>query len=249
MTNSAINNLFGRKILVASQNPQTRDLLATAFRKFLCNVIETNSKAGVAEALETYPDVEVVIYDTVATISDAIELLQKVSTDAVVRVPLFLITNRTDESLDEVFYHGVEGVFNEPLHFDELVKGVAFSYGLFLNSPNRLYYRQRVRMTKASYSLASSPVPLSRTNGNVTNISSGGMFISSNDSLPAANQIVEFRLESQGGEVIEVSGRAVVRWLRPFREYGRPPGFGIEFTELTELDRETIEKLWRTNVL
>jgi len=234
---SILSNLFGRTVLVCSHDRETRDLISGAFQSFRCKVILANDDEAAARQIQTNDEIDFALYDVGGPIEKGIAFLQRIPPAALERVPFFFVTDRADEPLEEAFINGAEGVFNKPLHFDELVKGVAFTYGIIQQNAHRQFRRQRIRNARARVTAARGQNPLS---GFVTNISAGGMFISSWSILPPANQVVDFKIEFGDDETIEVTGQAIVRWLRPFREFGRPPGVGLEFTSL---DEETLEKL------
>lgn len=232
---SILSNLFGRTVLVCSYDREIRDLISGAFQSFRCKVILASDDESALRQIDSHPNIDFALYEVGGPIERGIAFLQRITPSRLESVPVFFVTDRNDEPLEAAFFNGVEGVFNKPLHFDELVKGVAFTYGVIQQDANRQFRRQRIHNARAQVSTGANPL-----SGFVTNISPGGMFISSSSVLPPANQVVDFKIEFGDDERIEVSGRAIVRWLRPFREFGRPPGFGLEFTSL---DEETVEKL------
>ena len=76
-----------------------------------------------------------------------------------------------------------------------------------------------------------------------TNISSGGMFITSRKPKPVGTEIrFELRLADESPLI---GGTGVVRWIRDFDPDNpkRPHGMGIEFRDLGADSREMIDKL------
>jgi Tfp pilus assembly protein PilZ len=69
------------------------------------------------------------------------------------------------------------------------------------------------------------------------------MFISSMSELPKEGDVIKYKLMYRADEFIEISGAAVVKWLRPGLELGRPPGFGVQFDNPSESAKELIQRL------
>lgn len=240
MAKMVLGHLFGRSVLIVAQDAKTRESLAGAFQSFRCNVLLAADEANAISLLETNPQIEIIIVEVNSPIARGFPLLDKIRSLDVERPPIFFVSDKKDEDFDEAFFHGVEAVFLKPIHFDEVVKGVAFSYGMLMDNANRQHRRRRLRRARAQFSVESGEAP---STGYVTNISLGGMFISSMALLPSSNQVVTFKVQYEDEKVYEVTGRAVVRWLRPMSEYGRPPGFGVEFMNLDAESTETIRIL------
>lgn len=240
MAKMLLGNLFGRTVLIMAQDPKTRELLAGAFQSFRCNVLLGSDEAHALSLIETNPQIEVVIAEVNSPVSNGFNFLDRIRSLDSESPPIFFVSDQRDEHYEAAFFQGAEAIFLKPIHFDELVKGVAFSYGMLMDRSDRQHRRRRVRRAKVQYSLDGTEAP---STGYVTNISIGGMFISSMAKLPAANQVISFRLFFDQENPINIEGRAVVRWLRPIAEYGRPPGYGVEFMNLSPESTELIKTL------
>lgn len=72
------------------------------------------------------------------------------------------------------------------------------------------------------------------------NVSSGGLFVASEQPLPpGATLVVRFTLP--GWEVHPIEAQAIVRWVRP-ADGAVEPGMGLEFTGLSATARMMIEE-------
>ena len=236
-----LKSLFGKTVLIVCNNAETREMIAGAFQNFNCKVLLAGKEYEAVTLIHTNPTIEVVIVEVDTPISQGFEFLEKIRSLDVERPPVFFVSNQRDSHFDEAFFLGVEAIFLKPIHFDELVKGVAFSHELLMEQHSgRVHRRRRIRRAKAVFTNESTGMA---SHGYVTNISIGGMFICSMYSLPAANQVIDFKLQYDGEQMVELSGRAAVRWLRPIAHYGRPPGFGVEFKDLDETAKKIVSDL------
>lgn len=235
--------LFGKTIIVANSNPETRESIAGALQNFNCKVLLAANSAEAVKLVHTNPQIEVVIIEVPNPISNAFEFMDQIRSEQDDRPPVFFVTEKRDQHFDQAFFEGVEGIFIKPIHFDELVKGVAFSHNMVMDkATGRMHNRRRLRRARVVFTNETNGIA---AQGYVTNISSGGLFICSLATLPALEQKLKFkfRYDENRDEPLEFSGRAVVRWLRPFSDLGRPTGFGVEFLELENGGREIVDRL------
>lgn len=240
MGKMVLGNLFGRTVLIVAHDGATREMLAGAFQSFRCNVLLGSDVSHALTLISTNPQIEVVIYEIESPISNGFSFVEEIRSLDMDGPPVFFVSDKKDEHFDNAFFHGVEAIFLKPILFDELVKGVAFSYGMLVDRSDRQFRRRRLRRSKVQFSLDGNDSP---STGYVTNISLGGMFVSSMAKLPAASQVISFHVVNESNLNLEVTGRAIVRWLRPMSEYGRPPGFGVEFLNLSPESIDAIKKL------
>ena len=82
--------------------------------------------------------------------------------------------------------------------------------------------------------------PQTRGLGRAREISEGGLFLSTEQPLPVGTPL-RFRLIGDRGETVDVEGAVV--WVRRAGSDERPPGMGIEFSNLDESQREAVANL------
>jgi len=82
--------------------------------------------------------------------------------------------------------------------------------------------------------------PASGALGPVREISEGGVFLVTERPLPVGTPL-NFRLVGDRGETVEVEGAVV--WVRRPGSDERPPGMGVEFSNLDESQREAVAYL------
>lgn len=240
MPKQILSALFERTVLIIERLPEVREMIAGAFQNFRCKVLLASSHSEAFNLIETQPRIDFVIADVGNPISNGFPFLEKLRTLDNQRPPVFFIADKRDADFDEAFFLGADAIFLQPIHFDELVKGVAFSYDLLVDHSDRKHKRRRVRRSRIQFS--NRATGLSGT-GYVMNLSAGGMYVSAMYNHPTANQTIDFKLIHESEPPIELSGQATIKWLRPIAEYGRPPGFGAEFNNLTPAAQAELQKI------
>lgn len=233
MEKSSIQTLVGSKLLIVAPAGETRAQLAGAFRGIGCHALVVGDETQAIRTLQSNLKIDGILLEVEPPISCSFQFVRYVRSHVTEAPPVFLVTDRIDPHFDNAFFEGVEAIFVKPLMPDEVLRGVAYSSDTLLAQPIRNHRRKRIRRARVSYSVDSKNVL-----GYATNIGSGGMFIGSMDRLPSANQKIKFVLLSENSKAAEVCGVAIVKWLRPKIEHGRPRGFGVEFTEL---DQDTVK--------
>lgn len=223
MTVTGIEPLFNTLMIVASGN-ESRQLLAQKCQEFGCKVLIAENINHAIEIAQTEPSIDVVLYEVAAgeKIVSCFDFVRVVRMSHREMPPIFVLCDEAESNLGNVFYEGVTGIFLRPLNVGDLTKAIAVAYAELLGHRDRQFKRRRLHYANATYSSDSLTLE-----GFVTDISLGGMFIGTQWELPKINQQIKFKLSIVGHSAL--SGGAIVRWVRPELELGRPRGFGIEF--------------------
>jgi len=245
------SSIFGRTVLIIAEDPVARESIAGAFQNFQCQVLLAHNEADAMHLLYTNPQIQLVLIDVPSPISRGFEFLNRIRSLEEDYPPIFFITDKRDEHFNESFFHGVEAIFMKPINNDALVEGIVFSYGMLVDHSDRKFRRKRIRRARAQFDFSAPPLVTSSPtakatpgNGYVTNISLGGMYICSMAALPALGQMINFKVIcDENDEQIEFAGSAHVKWLRKDTDHGRPPGFGIEFENLSPSDTDLIKSI------
>ena len=227
MVREILGQLKSRTILLIASSLKTREELAGIFQQYGCKSLMAGNDKEALDLIYHGIGVDVILKSVESPISSSFKFVRNAYLQFSDLPPIFFISNQLDPHFDNAFFEGVEAIFVEPIQPDELVEGVAFSLEALMNQRERKHRRQRIRNVKVSYNVGSS-----QNSGYATNISTGGMFVGSMLTLPNPGQLINFRLSSEGQNKIELSGFAIVRWLRQKMKHGRPRGFGIEFVGL-----------------
>jgi Tfp pilus assembly protein PilZ len=146
-----------------------------------------------------------------------------------------LLADRIGPRFEEAYYEGAEAIFVKPVAMEELAKGVAYTFDSELIQAKRQHRRKKIQRARVAYA-HSDGLSISAYG---TNISAGGMFVATMDDLPTSGQEISFRLQFETLKE-ELTGSAIVRWVRSKIDAGRPRGFGCEFKGL---EPDTITKL------
>jgi len=229
--------LFGRTIVAVVRNPSTFDELKAVLPEIQCALQMNLSEA--LGYLASGKKVDAILYEVDSPISSGLDFLSRVLAIDGSSAPVFFVSDKLDQQYYEAFFQGVEAIFFKPLEVEKVLKSIAFSLSMLTDQSMRQHPRRRLKRARIQYS-PSEGLP---ANGYVADISAGGMFISSMSELPKEGDIIKYKLMYRADESIEINGSAIVKWIRPGLELGRPPGFGVQFDNPSERAKELILRL------
>lgn len=242
MTIKGIEPLFNKLLIVASGD-DSRNLLFRKCQEFGCQVLIADHINRAIEIAQNEPALDVVLYEIAPgeKLSSSFDFLRVLQMTRREMPPIFLLCDEAESNLGSIFYEGVTGVFVKPLDVGDLTKAIAVSYAELLGHRDRQFKRRRLQYASVAYSSEATAFE-----GFATDISLGGMFIGSQWTLPNINQQIKFKLTIVGHSAL--SGGAIVRWVRPEVELGRPRGFGIEFRGVDQATLTSIlQDPWRND--
>jgi len=242
---SLTNLIQDRCIAIVGNDPADRAAIAQHFDGIRCQIKMMDNSSEALESMARQPHPDVVILAAEESVAKALPFVDQVAVQTESTVPVFLVSKKleTDTDIDEAFFRGVEAVFFQPLKTDDLLKGMSFSLEIKVERSDRQHKRRRIRRAKIEYLNESTGLTSS---GYVMNISQGGMYVCSMYNHPEKLHRITFRINHEGPNAKEIVGSGIVRWLRPSAEFGRPPGFGVEFRELDSHAREEIAAITNT---
>lgn len=220
-------NLSDKTVFIVLDEHSNREELAGVFQNIGCKAILEDAKEATLENLELATTADIILLDTKPSLPIIRQITKKLHQLMNELPPIFLVCDHFGSNLEDVYLEGIEAIFARPLRPEELLNSVASTYASLMKRDDRKYERSRIVRAKVTYSFGSI-----YAHGFVTNISSGGMFVGSLDQLPSIDDTIDFNMAFEGAQLSELSGSAVVRWIRPKIDCGRPPGFGIEFVDV-----------------
>ncbi len=239
------NGMSRRKIVL----PDDIDLFLELKRTFLSvddlDMLATGSGAE-AYAMTQYYQPDMVFLDLRMKEMDGDECCWQIKHNPELRsIPVtMLVENQRDESLKRCLEAGCDHVLSRPLDPDQLAATVRKFEGGIVRTAPRVEARLRVRFGHDQDLLTSYSV----------NLSTGGLFLETEDPLPAETPLnLEFDLPT-GASIIACQGR--VAWVNPpdrSKKQQLPPGMGIQFLNLSLEDmgkirdfvkRECISASW-----
>lgn len=219
--------LVNRTLLIVAEKPQNRDELKTLFEELGCKVVQDENESQALGTLKNGFKPDMVLLEAEAPINSTIDFVRNVRSLYEDIPSVFIVCDSVDPLFADAFFEGVDAIFVRPINAEEVEKGVAFSYAESLENCNRAHQRKRIQRARVSYEF-----DWQKATGYATNFSLGGMFVGSMDQLPVKNQKIKFKLSFEEEAGRELTGYAVVKWLRSNLKFGRPRGFGIEFVGL-----------------
>ena len=233
--------LFGRPILTLIDDQELLVGLSHAAPKFQGTIHNAESEAELLDLQKKSPNAAAIIIEVNSPISSRFELVDKILANGPNTPPLFFVSDKRDAHYDQAFLQGVDVILFKPVVINELLKGIAYALAM-LNEQHAQRQHERKRLKRARVHLTAEKSGIS-ANGYVVNISVGGMFICTTDKLPAAMEMITFKVIYSGDETIELSGKGLVKWSRSEIEIGRPPGLGVEFKDLDENAKKLVDRL------
>jgi hypothetical protein len=147
------------------------------------------------------------------------------------------VSSDQDFKEKEAFALGAIGLLHKPFSFDILREGVLRLLEVDVTRFDRVHPRKALQM----------PVHIHHAGlgfgleGQVLNVSRGGLFILSPSPFVEAAQVLDFTIEAPEGVLL--GGQGEVRWVRRSRESALLSGFGLSFKELSPKTQSWIDHL------
>lgn len=222
------------RVLVVDDEESFREILQFSLERRGYEVVTAANGREAFETLSQNP-VDVVISDICMPGGDGVELLERTRTERPETPIILLVTGFTDLTTEEAHNKGAEALFSKPLDgkilqdtIDRLMKPIEERWMRSApDSEGKL--EVELRFEGLAEALKSSAINLGR----------GGMFVGLKpNQLPNANKAVDFKISFDRSSSLEGSG--IVRWVRVTERPNLTPGCGIEFTYLSEPERQKV---------
>lgn len=214
--------------LIVSERLAFQNEISALFLAFGIRVEFVDPDADKIIEIAGMMDAALVLVESESPISAAFPLIRGLRNSPTLDLPIFMVTNRVDPQFDSAYFEGVDAIFVRPFDADEFFIEAAASYMSGLDGyQNRKSLRKRVVRGRVRIDLGAVS-----SHGYATNLSEGGMFVGSMETLPSPGQKIEFDLLIDQERKHHVTGSARVRWVRGKMEFGRPRGFGVQFESI-----------------
>lgn len=225
--------LRNKVIVVAAAESSAREPLAEEFRKNGSEVLVFDGGYDACEYVRAR-QVDALLCTPRLSTGNPAELLSDVRRLNPEIVVILFGGEGEAFSATEATHRGFSSYFLEKQPTPELMQAVVRSLA-FVEERKR---KKVERISVAAQVELSFGEPPAKVNAPVLNLSRGGLFLSLDRAFPQPMSMVDFRLSL--GVDREVSGKALVRWVRDRAGNGHFPGVGIEFTEITEEGKRLI---------
>lgn len=236
-TDSDLNNLKNRTVLMVGAEPNKMIEINEKFTSLGCHVIQVLEKdvlspSGLIQLLHENSKAEVLILDagnnSVRALGIVSDLNSRILTEIKSRIGIFVIFDQIATGLNEMYFAGAEAVFIRPFNSVDFAQRVGQIFNV--NFPIRKTMRVPIAGARVLYSSTTSYAL-----GFATNLSLDGMFIGSVDDLPPVNEKILFDVKIHNDPGYQIAGTGVVKWIRSEPSNGNPRGFGIKFDPLEQL--------------
>lgn len=229
------------RILLVDDEADFRGVLARSFQRAGYDVVCASNGKEAFEIARGRP-VDVIISDIRMPGGDGIELLDRVKELCPATPIILLMSGYAEMTTEEACSKGAEALFCKPLDR----KMIQETINQLLTPPEERWTRLSERMDASLVVELRFQTFQEAVNARVVNLGRGGMFIFDDGGYrPQVNDVVSFILTlGPGGEI---SGSAVVRWVRTQSTKGLPAGFGVEFTYLGQKELQQVMEYLDSN--
>jgi len=228
MTNLGIDSLFDTILVVGPNGPERQEICAS-LGTFGCKIRFADNQDQAFKIVQTMPQIDVVLFNLASgvEVSTCFEFVRHVRKMDEQWPAIFMVCDGVEGYFNNAYFEGINGIFVRPLDLGELTKAIAIAYSELLGHKDRKHERRQLRRMEISYLVGTQ-----EAKGFGTDISLGGLFIGTMGLMPFEKQAIQIKMPIKPG--VELTGTAVVKWLRQQIEFGRPRGFGVQFTKVDE---------------
>jgi CheY-like chemotaxis protein len=237
--NFSKNSVGGKSLfdslLVIGSDANGREQLCSALTGFGCKARFADNFEEAKKLFQIMPRIDVVLIDVPSggIVNDTFDFVRQLRLIDGQATSVFVICDQSENNFMHAFYEGINGVFVRPFDLGSFTKALAIAYSELLGHKERKFRRYQVARVKIKYSVEGHA-----SEGFAGNISLGGLFVGSNDPLPAIGETILFKM-TRTFPNMDLVGSGIIKWVRPEIMYGRPRGFGIEFVDV---DRTMLSK-------
>lgn len=226
-------------ILIVDDEIALREALVFDFKRRGFTVLEANN-GRIAFELVKNNKIDVILSDVRMPDGDGVELLDKVKALHPELPVVMFITGYADISVEESYHKGADAVFSKPFDRNALFAAVLKA----VSTKEVRWGIKRDERIKTEFNVEFQFQDLNLAmEGKILNIGCGGFFVAMNDLFPSVGTTIDFSIQFKQGQVKNISGSGIVRWVRSMSTQDQPSGCGIEFEFLSDHSRDQIIQL------
>jgi CheY-like chemotaxis protein len=232
-------------VLIVDDEPDITELFESEFQDFGFTTF-TAGDIKTAKSILASNSIDIVLSDVRMPGGNGIELLKWARTECPPSLVFLIMTGYSDVSLADALSLGAHGLFAKPVDLEKIIGCARACIELRQDSgpANRRSTRKPVNL-KASITQVGEPSPFP---ANVVDLSRGGFFFSHQNPKITPGTELDFRIDCQFKNRLEISGRAIVRWTKhitgePNQSSNNTPpilGAGVEFLQLAKNSSEDL---------
>lgn len=207
------------KVLVAEDEKDLREILASRFRVFGFQTLEATGGDEAYKMFESHPDISTVVTDIRMPNGTGIELLNKLKSLNSAYPKVFIASSNTDHSKQELFELGAEGILEKPYDTKTLIDMVRKS--LLTNKerwqmPPNFSVDIKLEESFSSYEEACSK--------NLLKLGRGGLCLQTSKPLPPVESFFHLKIQAHP---LEINAVVKLKWVSPVS--GNNKKIGVEF--------------------
>jgi CheY-like chemotaxis protein len=198
-------------VLIVDDEPDIAELFESEFQDFGFTTF-TAGDIKIAKSILASNSIDIVLSDVRMPGGNGIELLKWVRTECPLSMIFLIMTGYSDVSLADALSLGAHGLFAKPVDLEKIIGCARACMELRQDSgpANRRSTRKPVNL-KATISLVGEPAPFPAT---VVDLSRGGFYFSHQNPMITPGAELDFRIDCQIKNRLEISGKAIVRWTK-----------------------------------
>ncbi len=216
-------------LLIVDDEVDLREVLAFSFKRAGFKVLEASNGVEAFEIVKSQK-VDLVVSDIQMPGGNGVELLDNIRTKHHELPVLLFLTGFADITVEDAYNKGAEALFSKPFDFKVILSTVLHALE---PKEERWKLRHWRGETALLVELKCGEFDAART-GKVINLGRGGFFVASDGAVPKINDLVEFKIHFTEGPIILIEGHGTVKWIRPGTQGEYPPGYGVEFLDLSD---------------
>jgi CheY-like chemotaxis protein len=223
-------------LLIVDDEDDMRETMCLDFQRQGFNILEAKNGLDAFELFLT-KKIDLIITDQKMPDGDGILLLERIK-DVSPMLPVVMFSgSELPVDHDEAYDKGADAIFPKPFDRKALLAKVKQAIS---NRDDNWRVRDTGRV-EAKFDLKMVfPELQSAVTGQVLNIGRGGVFVRMEGPFPNVGSTASFSIKFDRGDVHELQGSGIVRWVRTESADDMPAGCGIEFTSLSDSSRQEI---------
>jgi CheY-like chemotaxis protein len=232
-------------VLIVDDEPDIAELFESEFQDFGFTTFSAGN-INSAKTILSSNSIDIVLSDVRMPGGNGIELLKWVRANCPPSLIFLIMTGYSDVSLAEALSLGAHGLFAKPVDLEKIIGCARACMELRHDSgpANRRSTRKPVNL-RATITQVGDLSPFPAT---VLDLSRGGFFFSTPNQNVAPGAELDFRIDCQIKNRLEISGKAIVRWTKYLagdstqssRSAPAKFGAGAEFLQLNKNSSEDL---------
>jgi CheY-like chemotaxis protein len=233
-------------ILVVDDEDDLREIIADQFRFAGAKVLEAKNGKEAFLLIQSQK-VDAVISDIRMPGGGGVELLDAIKQVDAHKPVVLLVTGHSDLTVEDALHKGAEAFFSKPFDLEALEKTVE-SFLVSLRGRVSCIPKSEIATEKMKFKFQFESFKKAREDKEII-FGRKGMCLALQSEFPRKTKELDFVLFFEKGEVRELSGKGVCRWVREPSVDSRACWIGVEITGLDESSLKVLKPIFQESSL